>query len=185
VTVLAANQAGPLTQLLNSELGLGMYSEARLREDLADPDARVLGVADGAKLLAASVSRLLVAEDVDYYTAFGPAAVEVFARGPVGSFEAVAVDPQARRRGLGSDLLQASLRWMELRGCQEAVAVSWISGRASSAGLFARAGFTAGLTIRDFYLEESRRDGWTCPVCLGPCRCAGQFVHLHFPEAPG
>lgn len=185
VTVLTANRALALTHLLNSELGLGMYSEERLRQDLDNRDAHVLGIVDGAQLLAAAVSRLLITEDLEYYRAFGPAAVEVFARGPVGSFEAVAVDPQARRRGLGSELLQASLRWMESRGCREVVAVSWVSGRASSAGLFARAGFTAGLTIPDFYLEESRRDGWTCPVCLGPCRCAGQFVHLRFPEVTG
>ncbi|MDQ6748378.1 MAG: hypothetical protein M3010_09795, partial [Candidatus Dormibacteraeota bacterium] len=67
------------------------------------------------------------------------------------------------------------------QGCQAAVAVSWLSGRASSAGIFARAGFKAGRSVPDFYLQESLRDGWTCPVCQGPCRCGGQFVHLALP----
>jgi GNAT superfamily N-acetyltransferase len=162
-------------KLLNAALGEGLYSVAKLLRDIADPTAHVLAVNGPDGLVGGAVSRLLVAEDADYYAAFGPVVQEAFTTAPVRSFEGLAVIPAARRQGIGSQLLGASIRWMAAHGARSVVLLSWISRQASSAGLVVRAGFRAGPTIEEFYLEESTRDGWTCPVCGSPCHCAAQF----------
>jgi len=178
-------QAPALAALLSRELGEGMYTAGKVVADLEESQARVTVALAGPTLVGAAISRLLVREDRGYYRGFGPAATVIFDGQPVGSFEAVAVSPAARRQGLGLALLEDALAWFRLSGCTAAVGISWISGRqGSSAGLFRRAGFTAGRTLPEFFLASSQEDGWTCPVCAGPCLCPAQFVSRGL-EVPG
>jgi ribosomal protein S18 acetylase RimI-like enzyme len=172
-----AAAAGAAAALLGRELGDGLYRPEWLLEDAASPSAGVW-VAGGLPPVGAAVARVLGEADAGYYRPFGGEAVELF-HGSVGSFEALAVDPGHRRRGVGSALTTASLDWMRLRGCHAAVTLSWRStSRDGSAGLFRRLGMREGPTVERFYLEESVRDGWTCPVCGGPCTCSATLFTL-------
>lgn len=165
--------------LLNRELGEGQYRPEWLQEDAASPAAGVW-VAGAPALAGAAVARVMAAADGDYYRAFGATALDLFA-GTVGSFEAFAVEPDHRRRGLGSGLATTALDWMSGHGCSSAVTIAWRSGRpGSSVGLFRRLGLTEGPTVGRFYLEESVRDGWSCPVCGGPCTCAATLFWMPF-----
>jgi GNAT superfamily N-acetyltransferase len=172
-----AATASAAAALFNREMGEGLYRPEWLLEDAASPSARVW-VAGSPAPAGAAVARLLAAADSDYYRAFGPPALNLFA-GTVGSFEALAVEPDQRRHGVGSRLTAVSLDWMRERGCSSAVTLSWRSGRAdSSAGLFRRLGMSEGPTVERFYFDESVRDGWTCPVCRGPCTCPATLFSL-------
>jgi GNAT superfamily N-acetyltransferase len=171
--------AAALAVLLSDALGEGMYSTERIVQDVTFDGAHVLVADRDGTLAGGSVSRLLTAIDAGYYRRFGPGIEAVFQRQPIGSFEAVAVLPDARRQGIGNRLLENSLAWFRDESCVAAVAVSWISVRSgSSAGIFQRAGFTGGRVIADFYLQDSLREGWACPVCGGPCHCAAQSFHM-------
>lgn len=165
--------------LLNQELGQGMYAPDRLRRDAADPTAGVwVAITQSRQPVGAAVARLLIPEDGAYYERFGPEAVQLF-NGSVGSFEALAVAPAYRRHGAGRRLTEASLDWMRQQGCDVAVTLAWLSGLPdSSPPLFRRLGFVEGPTVDRFYYEESRRDGWVCPVCRGPCRCPATLFTL-------
>lgn len=162
--------------LLSRELGEGLYRPDWLLEDAASATAGVWVA--GSPPVGSAVARLLTPADSSYYWTFGPAALELF-RDDVGSFEALAVEPDRRRHGIGARLTSASLDWMRARGCAWAVTVSWRSRReGASAGMFRRLGMTEGPTVEKFYLEESLRDGWSCPVCGGPCTCAATLFTL-------
>jgi len=165
--------------LLNRELGRDIYARGRLERDAADPTAAVwIARNTGPKPVGAAVARLLIPEDAAYYERFGPEAVKLFT-GKVGSYEAVAVEPGFRRRGTGRILTEAGLEWMRRQGCDLAVTLAWLSGREdSSPHLFRRLGFREWETVERFYYEESLRDGWECPVCLGPCRCSATLFTL-------
>jgi GNAT superfamily N-acetyltransferase len=180
VTPLGAGDgatAAAAADLLNRELGEGLYLPEWLLEDAASASA-VVWVAGSTPPAGAAVARLLVAADSDYYRAFGPPALDLFP-GTVGSFEAFAVAPDRRRRGIGGRLATLSLDWMRERGCTAAVTLAWRSGReGSSAGLFRRLGMVEGPTVERFYHEESLRDGWACPVCGSPCTCAATLFTL-------
>ena len=179
VRVPAVADIPALVGVLNTNLGSGLYSAVALERDLDQPTARVLAAYAEETLVGGAVSRLLEPVDVGYYERFGNTARAVFVTGPIGSIEALAVSPAARRAGVGRGLLLDSLAWCRGQGCMVAVAISWMSGASGiSAPLFAVAGFTMGETIADFYLEDSLRGGWGCPVCGPGCRCAGQFVSL-------
>ncbi|HEY4025880.1 MAG TPA: GNAT family N-acetyltransferase [Candidatus Dormibacteraeota bacterium] len=131
----------------------------------------------GGGTVGVAVARLLGAGDDAYYRPFGAAAMELL-QGSVASFEALAVDPAHRRRGLGVALTTTALGWFCDNGCDTAVTLSWRSNRDGSAGLFRRLGMREGPTIDRFYHEESLRDGWVCPVCKGPCTCAATLFTL-------
>ncbi len=172
-----AEAAAAAAGLLNRSLGDGLYRPDWLLQDAADPAAGVW-LAHPWAPAGAAVARLLGAGDSAYYRPFGPAAMDLFT-GTVGSFEALAVDPEHRRQGLGTLLTVTSLDWMRGQHCAAAVTVSWRSGNeASSAGLFHRLGMREGPTVARFYLEESRRSAWTCPVCGGPCSCPATLFTL-------
>lgn len=175
--------AAAASALLSGELGAGLYRPEWLLEDAANPGASVL-VAGSVPPAGAAVARVLVPDDAGYYRAFGPPALDLFT-GPVGSFEALAVEPGHRRRGLGRRLTEASLDWMRERGCGSAITLSWQSRReGSSVGLFRALGMAEGPTIERFYYEESVRDGWACPVCGGPCSCSATLFTLALAPRP-
>jgi ribosomal protein S18 acetylase RimI-like enzyme len=172
-----AQRAGQATSLLNGELGERLYVVDYLLEDAANPAAAVL-LAEQPQLVGAAVSRLLAATDAAYYDRFGREVRRLFAH-RVGSLEALAVEPPFRRRGIGSLLARASLDWMVAQGCGIAVTLAWESGRdGASAPLFRRLGFRQGATVERFYLEESLREGWACPVCGVGCTCSATLYTL-------
>jgi len=165
--------------LLNRELGQGLYPPGRVARDTADSTAGVwIAGQEASSVVGAAVARLLIPDDATYYEPFGPEALELF-RGTVGSYEAVAVEPQLRRRGVGRLLTEAGLEWMREQGCDVAVTLAWLSGSTdSSPELFRRLGFREGATVDRFYYDESFRDGWICPMCGGPCRCSATLFTL-------
>lgn len=173
--------AGAVARLLNEGLGEGMYRVDRLLADAADSTAAVW-LARRPRPAGAAVARLLIPEDAEYYERFGAAATSLFA-GSVGSFEALAVTPAFRRHGIAAMLTEAALEWMRGQGCSVAVTISWLSGRPdASLPLFRRLGFTEGETVERFYYDESVRDGWSCPVCRGPCTCGATLFTLRLTD---
>ncbi len=159
--------------LFDAELGADLYSAQAMRQTAAEPTATVVVARAGEHLAGAAVARIQVPEDIDYYRRFGTAAQRLFTGRRVGSLEALAVLRDRRRQGLGRTLVEARLDWLRARGCDAAVAVSWVSGRpGGSAQLFRSLGFDEGPSVAEFYYEESLRDGWTCPADGNPCRCS-------------
>ena len=164
--------------LLNQLLGANLYSREKMASDAVDPEALLLATIDGERVIGTAVCRLLYPEDADYYRAFGRTALELFGRHKMGSLEAVAVTPTRQRQGVGKRLTQAQMEWLAEQGCDVAVTVSWIAGgNSASAPMYERLGFVGTPPVADFYLEESVENGWTCPFCKGPCRCAGAMFY--------
>ena len=152
-----------------------MYSPDRLA-DIALDDEALLTAWEAEGVLGAAVARLLYPEDGQYYRAFGAVATDLFPANRVGSLEALAVDAGHRHLGIGRSLTLDQLSWLGRHGCNVAVAVSWLSGgTGQSEGMYRDLGFSGTPPVADFYLAESIRDRWTCPVCHGACRCSAAF----------
>ena len=162
-------------ELLNRHLGENLYSRERLL-GVASDDEAMLATWDEGVVLGAAVARLIYPADAGYYRDFGPTATDIFATHRVGSLEALAVDGDHRHQGIGRQLTLEQMSWLARHGCDVAVAVSWLSGEdGTSAGMYRELGFKGTPPVPDFYLAESMRERWTCPVCRGPCRCAAAF----------
>lgn len=165
-------------RLLNRELGEEIYPGSSLLSTSEGGEGSALFAAlssPGGELLGAGVVRILQAGDETYYERFGSIAQRYAVPG-AASLEAMAVEPGARRRGVGRALVEARLAFAGAVGSGSAVAVSWLSGRDSSLGVFRGLGFEESEAVGEFYREESIRDGWICPVCQGPCGCSAVFT---------
>lgn len=171
--------------MLNRELGEEIYPGAALALTADGGDRSALFVALSVPLealLGAGVVRILRAGDEGYYERFGELARRYAVPG-AASLEAMAVEPGSRRRGVGRSLVEARLGFAASVEASAAVAVSWLSGRASSLGLFRALGFEESEAVAEFYREESIRDGWSCPVCQGPCGCSATMTALALTKA--
>jgi GNAT superfamily N-acetyltransferase len=158
--------------LFNRELGDPIYTIDSLRGVLDDPTATLRVVRREGSIAGAALGRLLVPGDLDYYRRFGELAARAFDSGTVGSLEALAVKPEARRRGLGRALVSAVEAWLFEAGSAWVVVVGWDSGRPDSSLPLLRAmGHGESGRVDRFYEDESREVGWACPVCGVPCVC--------------
>jgi ribosomal protein S18 acetylase RimI-like enzyme len=134
-----------------------------------DP-ARFLSVTDRtpveyARYLGTQLDRptvlVLVAEEEGRVVGYSYAGMEgidyMSLRGPAGALYDIIVDPEARRRGLGRQLLDATLAWFRQQGAPR-VLLSTAAGNAAAQRLFAVAGFRVTMVEMTREMgEEARR----------------------------
>ncbi|MDA8092831.1 MAG: GNAT family N-acetyltransferase [Betaproteobacteria bacterium] len=113
----------------------------------------------------------------------GPKAVGFLVIEPAGegmSLPVVVVDAAYRRQGVGLLLGRAALA----RHPDKAwLSVAWISGSEIPADrLLRRIGFAPSCRVREYWLEDSLKRGFTCPICGHPCRCDA-MLYRRTPDA--
>ena len=172
--------------LLNRELGDPIYSLGSLQAVLEDETAALQVTRRPGRIAGAALSRLMVPEDLGYYARFGNLATATFASGTDGSLEALAVQPEDRRRGLGRALVAAAETWMFEAGAAAVAVVGWDSGRPdSSLSLLRALGYEQSERVERFYEAESREAGWRCPVDGNPCLCGAVLFVRRAGTTPG
>lgn len=103
----------------------------------------------------------------------GPLTLESY---KVGVIKSVAVEKQHRHRGIGTQLTRESIRSLQMKECNALFAISWVSNKPySSQPMFESLGFRNILTIPNYWTEDSIKEGYLCPNCGNPCRCAAIF----------
>lgn len=94
----------------------------------------------------------------------------------IGLIKSVAVRPEYRHRGIGTELTVESMVRLKNMSCDFFLAVSWVSNRPdSSQGMFEKLGFENILSIPDYWTQESIKEGYLCPNCGNPCHCTANF----------
>lgn len=94
----------------------------------------------------------------------------------IGLIKSVAVKPEYRHQGIGTDLTIESMVRLKKMSCDFFLAVSWVSNRPdSSQKMFEKLGFKNILSIPDYWTEESIKEGYLCPNCRNPCHCTANF----------
>lgn len=94
----------------------------------------------------------------------------------VGLIKSIAVKPEFRHRGIGTNLTIKSIIKLQGFGCDLLFAISWDSQRQdSSKKMFEKLGFQNVLEINNYWTEDSMREGYLCPNCGNPCFCRAIF----------
>jgi len=95
---------------------------------------------------------------------------------PSGLLHALAIEPAAQGRGLGSALCLAARECLASAGARLILALAWTDDTGChAAGALSRAGFErAGQAERAWY-EDSLERGLPCPSCGLPCTCAADI----------
>lgn len=84
----------------------------------------------------------------------------------------IAVLPGWRGRGIGSQLVREALDWCDERGATTALSFGWkSSGGCHIAGVMATTGFESTQEIPNFWTDDSRQKGYSCPECGSVCEC--------------
>jgi ribosomal protein S18 acetylase RimI-like enzyme len=133
-------------------------------------------------LAGVATARVLPEDDFDYYAPFGKEAVEqLFHQHRVGSMETASVAESLQGQGIGQELTRHRIRWLSEAGCTAVIEVSWESGLANTSDrVFRKLGFERLSQVKGFYIEDSVRRPFICPVCGSPpCRCSASLYVKH------
>lgn len=164
--------------LLNTALGDGFTADVlrtmRSEESIlvrAESDGRLLGAATAHVLDDAAKARLAARLRTTDYPETG------FADLRVGELKASAVAPHARRRGIGTALVEARMDFLRDAGCSIVSVASWINPdpKSSSLGLLARYGFEPIMRIRGYWSKGSFTE-YPCPDCGLACLCSAMIM---------
>jgi GNAT superfamily N-acetyltransferase len=144
-----------ISALLDATIGRGFWDHRDLDSGLvlvAETDGTVVGVGTASL------------DDSDE--------TGTLAYGRVGHVRIVAVDPEARSRGIATALIGELVVWCESHGANGLLAYAWVYGRDGVAPLataLERAGFTRAVRIENFYAGATTAP---CPACKqSPCEC--------------
>lgn len=173
--------------LLNASLGDGYVDPADLAE-LAAGGRGILVRARGKRgqLLAAATARILTPAQATALRDNLPSGAGILLAGHrVGELKSSVVVPAARGRGIGTDMLRATLQFLAAGGCRYAVTASWVAVDAAhtSLGMLDRAGFTALATVPGYWADDQTAGGFTCPDCGDKCRCTAAIMALDLAAA--
>ncbi len=169
----ARSELPAVAALLSLGLGLGYVTTAKLR-DLVDHGGVVL-LAERDGELSGSGAAVLFDDAADAFTVgHRQLAAELALPAPVGKLMHLVVAPGARRRGIVRMIIAALIEWLDERGAQAFITEAWVkrSGEITVGGAFLAAGFAPAVTVGEYWSAESDRDGYSCPDCGHPCRCA-------------
>ena len=87
--------------------------------------------------------------------------------------ETLAVDPQHNGKGIGSQLISATMERCREHGVGALFGSAWKQRNKINVGnLLLRNGFRQLEEIPDYWLEQSIREGFICPECGNPCHCS-------------
>lgn len=94
----------------------------------------------------------------------------------VGLLKSVAVDPGARRLGLGRAVSGAVVDELTAAGASTVVSLGWTDWDGCHIeGTLCALGFEARGDLRDFWWADSVLHGYACPSCGHPCRCTARI----------
>jgi GNAT superfamily N-acetyltransferase len=173
IRIAKRSELPAVAALLSLCLGNGYVTVAKLR-DITDNDGVVLLAEDGGQLAGSGAAVLLRNATDAFPVGQRHLAAQLELLAPVGKLMHAAVAPFARRRGILRMLIAARTEWLRERGAQTLITEAWVkaSGEIPVARAFVAAGFAAEATVRAYWSSESERDGYCCPECGHPCRCA-------------
>lgn len=170
--------------LLNACLGDGFVQEPDLAAILAGRGTLVRACGTDGVLLGTATARVLNQASVyELQQRLHAAGVEkVLVGNLIGELKSSAVAPQARRQGIGAELVRGRLEYLKSLGCRYVVSASWLSGGGAptSLGLLERAGFERLAVIPAYWAEEQKAAGWLCSDCGTACRCSAIIMILDF-----
>lgn len=88
----------------------------------------------------------------------------------------VAVSPQARGNGVGTDLVRASVENLSGKGATSILSVGWTDlDGCHIQGPLEAMGFQERGDLDDFWKQESMAKNYQCPTCGFPCECVARI----------
>lgn len=176
--------------MVNSELGERYLSLDEFWDLSAFADKE-----DSALILAARHRRsrrlcgVLIVELIhpDYLPTILRGHQEVIARTPALSrirtkrqavLRALAVDPKYRRRGIATELVRTAMAELDRLGARDYLAPCWFIDEQPSAAqsMLECLGYRPVADVPLFWFEDSKQEGFDCPVCGNPCNCSARLL---------
>jgi ribosomal protein S18 acetylase RimI-like enzyme len=97
-----------------------------------------------------------------------------FSNDLVGLLNAVVVDPEYRHKGIASILIESSISTFKTKRVKLIASELWKSpsGVVNAGKLFEKNQFKKVLEIKEYWKQESLREGFDCIACGFPCTCS-------------
>lgn len=173
---------GKVVSLFAEGLGSGFITTGKIEDILSRrSNLQLLGGFIGSKLVALLTVSAITDEKMEYFqvACFSNRADFDFLGQKVGMLVSLVVAKKYRRRGLGSRMMQAGIKFLNNMGCQACIGTAWESGNSdSSATVLKAAGFQCVATFENYWSDESASLGYECPTCgPPPCKCSALLYY--------
>lgn len=88
--------------------------------------------------------------------------------------KSIVVDEKFRGNGIGTELVKHAIQMLEKKGVKGFYAFAWVSKQngCQMQGMLESLGFKPVTRFDEFWLDDSARQHYDCPVCGHPCHCA-------------
>jgi GNAT superfamily N-acetyltransferase len=124
---------------------------------------------DGGNVLGFGIATICGPDYVEDYIGHPDVGFEGWEK--TGLLHIIAVDEDHEGRGLGSELVEARLRWLTAEGVDGIFGVSWHrDDHRDSRELFEKYGFEPVATVESYYAEMDNPET-ECVDCDGVCEC--------------
>ncbi len=166
--------------MLNRTQGDGLFNENYLIKKANSSDAIILCAFLNNKL--ASVGGAEIISNFDYYKPFESNIAERLKDKKVGSLCTLCVREDLQGKGIGQMMTRKRLDWLENRGCDLVIGVSWASGLSHTSNrVFEKFGFHKIKEVKEFYKEDAIKHPFNCPGCkTQPCICSAALYEYNF-----
>ncbi|MEM7673220.1 MAG: GNAT family N-acetyltransferase [Verrucomicrobiota bacterium] len=167
-------------KLLNNSQGDGLFPNDFLIRKIENRNAIVLIAWLDDVFVSVATAEIL--SDLHYYKPFDRS-IESRCQGKkVGSIYTSSVADRYRGRGIGQAMTRYRLNWLENRGCEIALGISWLSGlEHTSKRVFEKLGFKAVSKVDRFFRDHTNQDPFECPGCeVHPCECSAILYEWQF-----
>ena len=166
--------------MMNRTQGDSLFSMSYLTSKIESKDALALGAFINEELISVGCAELI--SNYSYYTPFEAGIAERLKDKTVGSLCTLCVREDYQGKGIGQLVSKKRIQWLEQRGCDFILGVSWKSGlKHTSNRVFEKMGFELINTVDEFFKEDAIKYPFNCPGCkVHPCLCSAALYQFHF-----
>ena len=178
ISDISVNEINAVHLMCNDELGVDYITEKFLLDSINN-DNQIVRIAHNKnkEVIGFSIATIYSEKELNEYLSdkrFDELILPDLKNKKIGITKIVVIKEQFKKKGIGIDLLNDSLRLIEEKKVAIMLGFAWKSKKGVNAKrILERNGFHELIEVKKFWFDESLKENYSCPDCGNPpCVCS-------------
>ncbi len=178
ISDISVNEINAVHLMCNDELGDDYITEKFLLDSINN-DNQIVRIArnKNKEVIGFSIATIYSEKELNEYLSdkrFDELILPDLTNKKIGITKIVVIKDQFKKKGIGIDLLNDSLRLIEEKKVAIMLGFAWKSKKGVNAKrILERNGFHELIEVKKFWFDESLKENYSCPDCGNPpCGCS-------------